>query len=113
MKGSLYSTKSKTLRESNVVNSRPKVNTINQVEEEYISNLEKQVYYLELQTKLMKEKEVENRNNLGGYGNIYVYIEIMFRDGVPLNQHFMALKTKYSNEKEYYDKTINVKIIYF
>jgi hypothetical protein len=46
------------------------VNSINQVEEEYISNLEKQVYYLELQTKLMKEKEIENRNNLGGYGKI-------------------------------------------
>ena len=68
MKGSLYTSKSKSLRESSLLNNRPKVNSINQVEEEYISNLEKQVYYLELQTKLMKEKEIENRNNLGGYG---------------------------------------------
>jgi hypothetical protein len=33
----------------------------------------------------------------------------MFRDGVPLNQHFMALKTKYNSEKEYYEKLMNVK----
>ena len=34
----------------------------------------------------------------------HLNLEIMFRDGVPLNQHFMALKTKYNNEKEYYEK---------
>jgi hypothetical protein len=50
--------------------SRPKLQSIGHVEEEYIANLEKQVYYLELEAKLMKEKEVENRNNLGGYGKI-------------------------------------------
>jgi hypothetical protein len=50
------------------INARPKIQSLNQVEEEYIANLEKQVYYLELEGKLMKEKEVENRNNLGGYG---------------------------------------------
>jgi hypothetical protein len=36
------------------------------------------------------------------------FLEIMFRDGVPLNQHFMALKTKYNNEKEYFEKLTNV-----
>jgi hypothetical protein len=70
MKGSTYLNKSKSsIRDSNVLNNRPKVNSLNQVEEEYISNLEKHVYYLELQAKLLKEKEIENRNNLGGYGN--------------------------------------------
>jgi hypothetical protein len=37
-------------------------------------------------------------------------VEIMFRDGVPLNQHFMALKTKYNNEKEYFEKITSVRI---
>jgi hypothetical protein len=56
------------LTDKSQINARPKLQSLNQVEEEYILNLEKQVYYLELEAKLMKEKEVENRNNLGGYG---------------------------------------------
>lgn len=31
----------------------------------------------------------------------------MFRDGVPLNEHFMALKTKYTGEKEQFEKIIS------
>lgn len=34
-------------------------------------------------------------------------IEIFFRDGVPLNEHFLALKTKYTTEKEQFEKAIN------
>lgn len=39
-------------------------------EEEYISNLQKQVYYLELEMKLMKDREMETKNKVGGYGII-------------------------------------------
>jgi hypothetical protein len=53
------------------------------IEEEYISNLQKQIYYLELEMKLMKDREIETKNKVGGY-------EILFRDGVPLNEHFLA-----------------------
>jgi hypothetical protein len=67
------------------------------IEEEYISNLQKQIYYLELEMKLMKDKEIETKNKVGGY-------EILFRDGVPLNEHFLALKTKYTNEKDAFEK---------
>jgi hypothetical protein len=69
-------------------------------EEEYITNLQKQIYYLELEMKLMKDRELETKNKVGGY-------EILFRDGVPLNEHFLALKTKYTNEKEQFDRIIN------
>jgi hypothetical protein len=78
----------------NINNNPPKGGKI---EEEYISNLQKQIYYLELEMKLMKDKEIETKNKVGGY-------EILFRDGVPLNEHFLALKTKYTNEKEVFEK---------
>ena len=69
------------------------------IEDEFISNLQKQIYYLELEMKLMKDKEVETKNKVGGY-------EILFRDGVPLNEHFLALKTKYTGEKDQFEKYI-------
>lgn len=31
----------------------------------------------------------------------------MFRDGVPLNEHFLALKTKYTNERDHFEKLIS------
>lgn len=70
-----------------------------EVEEDYISNLQKQIYYLELEMKLMKDREVETKNKVGGY-------EVLFRDGVPLNEHFLALKTKYTKEKEKFETYI-------
>lgn len=69
-------------------------------EDDYIASLQKQVYYLELEMKLMKDRELETKNKVGGY-------EVLFRDGVPLNEHFLALKTKYTNEKEHFENVIN------
>ena len=57
-------------------------------EDDYISSLQKQVYYLELEMKAMKDRELDTKNKIGGY-------EVLFRDGVPLNENFLALKTKY------------------
>lgn len=37
-------------------------------EEDYITNLQKQIYYLELEMKLMKDREIETKNKVGGYG---------------------------------------------
>lgn len=48
----------------------------------------------------MKDREIETKNKVGGY-------EILFRDGVPLNEHFLALKTKYTNEKDQFDLLIS------
>ena len=68
-------------------------------EDDYIASLQKQVYYLELEMKLMKDRELETKNKVGGY-------EVLFRDGVPLNEHFLALKTKYTNEKDRFEAMI-------
>src|SRR5689334_11116825 len=75
-------------------------NNLNNPQDDYITNLQKQVYYLELEMKLMKDKEIDTKNKVGGY-------EILFRDGVPLNEHFLALKTKYTNEKDQFEKYIS------
>jgi hypothetical protein len=40
------------------------------VEGDYITNLQKQVYYLELEMKLMKDREIETKNKVGGYGKL-------------------------------------------
>ena len=68
-------------------------------EDDYISSLQKQVYYLELEMKLMKDRELDTKNKIGGY-------EVLFRDGVPLNENFLALKTKYKNERDTFEKII-------
>ena len=68
-------------------------------EDDYISSLQKQVYYLELEMKLMKDRELDTKNKVGGF-------EILFRDGVPLNENFLALKTKYKNERDQFEKII-------
>ncbi len=38
----------------------------------------------------------------------YLFKEILFRDGVPLNEHFLALKTKYTNEKNAFEVMVEV-----
>ena len=68
-------------------------------EDDYISSLQKQVYYLELEMKLMKDRELDTKNKVGGF-------EVLFRDGVPLNENFLALKTKYKNERDAFEKII-------
>ena len=68
-------------------------------EDDYISSLQKQVYYLELEMKLMKDRELDTKNKVGGF-------EVLFRDGVPLNENFLALKTKYKNERDEFEKRI-------
>jgi chromosome segregation ATPase len=49
--------------------------------------------------KLMKDRELDTKNKVGGY-------EVLFRDGVPLNENFLALKTKYKNERDAFEKII-------
>ena len=47
----------------------------------------------------MKDRELDTKNKVGGY-------EVLFRDGVPLNENFLALKTKYKNERDQFEKMI-------
>ena len=67
------------------------------LEEEYILNLQKQIVLMEHEIKLLKDREVDQKNKASGY-------ETLLRDGIPLNEHFLALKNKYNNEKDALDK---------
>jgi hypothetical protein len=60
---------------------------------EYIANLQKQVATMETEIKLLKDREVDQKNKASGY-------ETLLRDGIPLNEHFLALKNKYNNESD-------------
>jgi hypothetical protein len=43
-------------------------NQVSSIEDEYIQNLHQQIYYLELQMKLLKDQEIESKNKMGGFG---------------------------------------------
>jgi len=69
MSGSVNMPKKKIINNKNFDLSQPKG-----AEEEYIENLQKQVYYLELEMKLMKDREIDTKNKVGGYGKFVVLI---------------------------------------
>lgn len=69
------------------------------LEEEYILNMQKQVVLMEHEIKLLKDREVDQKNKASGY-------ETLLRDGIPLNEHFLALKNKFNNEKDDLDKYV-------
>ncbi len=48
---------------------------------------------METEIKLLKDREVDQKNKASGY-------ETLLRDGIPLNEHFLALKNKYNNEND-------------
>jgi len=73
--------------------------TAKNLEEEYILNLQKQIMLMETEIKLLKDREVDQKNKASGY-------ETLLRDGIPLNEHFLALKNKYNNEKDELNKFV-------
>jgi len=44
-----------------------------------------------------KDREIDQKNKASGY-------ETLLRDGIPLNEHFLALKNKFNNEKDDLEK---------
>lgn len=54
---------------------------------------------MEQELKLLKEREVEQKNQVSGY-------ETLLKDGIPLNEHFIALKNKFNKEKEVEEKKL-------
>ena len=60
------------------------------LDDEFIHNLHQHIYYLEMQLKLLKDKDIESKK--GG-------LDALFRDGIPLNEHFLALKKIYKMRK--------------
>lgn len=75
---------------------------LRQLEEEYILNLQKQIALMEQELKLLKEREMEQNKSAAGY-------EVLLKDGIPVNEHFIALKNKYNVEKEDWEKKLRNK----
>jgi len=54
--------------------------------------MQRQIVLMETEIKLLKDREVDQKNKASGY-------ETLLRDGIPLNEHFLALKNKFNNEE--------------
>ena len=54
--------------------------------------MQKQIATMETEIKMLKDREVDQKNQASGY-------ETLLRDGIPLNEHFLALKNKFNNEQ--------------
>jgi len=71
---------SQTLPKKKIINNKNmELNKPKGAEEDYIQNLQKTVYYLELEMKLMKDREIDTKNKVGGYGMkdytlLFIYI---------------------------------------
>lgn len=72
-------------------------NEMTELEDKYRLNLQQQIYVMEHQIKQLKEREVDQKNKASGY-------ETLLRDGIPLNEHFLALKNKFNNEQDMLEK---------
>jgi hypothetical protein len=62
------------------------------IEDEYIDNLKKQIYFMEMELKLMKEREKEVEKT-GGFTQL-------FNDDRDPSQHILQLKQKYANMRK-------------
>lgn len=65
---------------------------VNSIENDYIENLKKQIYFMEMELKLMKEREKEIQKS-GGFTQL-------FNDDRDPSQHILQLKTKYSQMRQ-------------
>ncbi|OMJ73774.1 hypothetical protein SteCoe_27485 [Stentor coeruleus] len=66
------------------------------LEEEYIHNLQQQAYFLELELKLLKDKEREQKNMFPSDG----------LENGPLSENIIALKAKYKKLQQDLEKNI-------
>ena len=66
------------------------------VDDEYISNLQQQIHFMELELKILKEKVVEDEKKSG--------IGSLFDDEKSSFQHISLLKQKYTKMRRDYDK---------
>ena len=48
---------------------------------------------MEREIEMLKEREIDQKNQASGY-------ETLLRDKIPLNEHILALKNKFNNEKK-------------
>lgn len=66
------------------------------MEDEYISNLQQQIHFMELELKILKEKVVEDEKKSG--------IGSLFDDEKSSHQHIQLLKQKYAKMRRDFDK---------
>ena len=65
-------------------------------EDEYITNLQQQIHFMELETKILKEKVFADEENTG--------IGSLYDDDKTSHQHINLLKTKYSKMRRDFDR---------
>ena len=66
------------------------------IEDEYISNLQQQVHFMELELKILKEKVIEDEKKSG--------IGSLFDDEKTSHQHILLLKDKYMQMRKDFEK---------
>lgn len=77
---------------SNIEANNKQNEEVNSIENDYIENLKKQIYFMEMELKLMKEREKEIQKS-GGFTQL-------FNDDRDPSQHILQLKTKYSQMRQ-------------
>ena len=75
-------------------------NEDNYLQSEYITNLQQQIYFLELELQVMKEKQASGR--FAGKG---------LSSNVPLDTHMNSLRDKYTAMEKKFKKKIRVNVI--
>jgi len=75
-----------------------------QLEDEYISNLQKQIHFMDLEIKLMKEKQVQEE----ALGGNYQFAKIGLNDGKPSMDHILTTTSKLKQMKGDMTKQINL-----
>jgi len=75
-----------------------------QLEDEYISNLQKQIHFMDLEIKLMKEKQVQEE----ALGGNYQFAKIGLNDGKPSMDHILTTTNKMKQMKGDMTKNTNL-----
>jgi hypothetical protein len=75
-----------------------------QLEDEYISNLQKQIHFMDLEIKLMKEKQTQEE----ALGGNYQFAKIGINDGKFSMDHIMTTTNKFQQMKGDMTKQINL-----
>ena len=78
----------------------PKIEESSKVENEFIENLKKQIYFMEMELKLMKEREREIAKS-GGFTQL-------FSDDKDPSIHIQQLKIKYANMRKKMEDQIEI-----
>jgi len=74
------------------------------LEDEYIQNLQKQIHFMDLEIKLMKEKQAQEE----ALGGNYQFAKIGLTDGKPPTDHIMTATSKLKQMRDDLARQINL-----